>query len=403
LRHLASFIKVFLTYENESNNWVFFDDLKVSYTPGNIIQQNDYYPFGLAMSTSWTRETAVNNNYLYNAGSELNDNTQWYEMFFRGYDPALGRMLQIDPVASKYSSLTPYNYAFNDPVFFNDPLGDEGYSSYDYWSNYARGGGSLVVYGDRGDIMDPGGRRGNAGGLINPGFNAATWALISGAWNATPAGADGHFEYRNGQLLDWTIAGQGWYATKNELFGGGFGSWQEAASYVLYNVASAIDKKDGWSHTTTGGYEVFRNQIAQKMGVNLPQIILPEIIIDGTLWDIGHSGAQFAMGAAGMVSTAYTLQGRPMYTGSNEWKSMKNTANRFGRRLGVGSAAFAGIDMIVNGPSANNTITAAMGLITLVPGGQFVAGGYFIVDLIWTVTNDGKSIGQSLDEYLKNR
>jgi RHS repeat-associated protein len=138
LRHLASFIKVFLTYENESNNWVFFDDLKVSYTPGNIIQQNDYYPFGLAMSTSWTRETAVNNNYLYNAGSELNDNTQWYEMFFRGYDPALGRMLQIDPVASKYSSVSPYNYAFNDPVGLNDPSGADPYNS-----NYYNGTGPL--------------------------------------------------------------------------------------------------------------------------------------------------------------------------------------------------------------------------------------------------------------------
>jgi hypothetical protein len=28
------YLFVYLTYENESNNWVFFDDLKVSYTPG---------------------------------------------------------------------------------------------------------------------------------------------------------------------------------------------------------------------------------------------------------------------------------------------------------------------------------------------------------------------------------
>jgi RHS repeat-associated protein len=117
------YLFVYLTYENESNNWVFFDDLKVSYTPGNIIQQNDYYPFGLAMSTSWTRETAVNNNYLYNAGSELNDNTQWYEMFFRGYDPALGRFMQIDPLANVTASLTPYHYGANDPVYWNDPTG----------------------------------------------------------------------------------------------------------------------------------------------------------------------------------------------------------------------------------------------------------------------------------------
>jgi RHS repeat-associated protein len=116
---------------------VYFDELKISHVKSRVVQQADYYPFGLAMSTSWTRETAVSNNYLYNAGSELNDNTQWYEMFFRGYDPALGRMLQIDPVASKYASVSPYNYSFNDPVALNDPSGADPYDPNHY---YHRGG-----------------------------------------------------------------------------------------------------------------------------------------------------------------------------------------------------------------------------------------------------------------------
>ncbi len=38
---------------------------------------------------------------------------------------ALVRMTAIDPMAIKYSSLTPYNYSFNDPIAFNDPLGDD--------------------------------------------------------------------------------------------------------------------------------------------------------------------------------------------------------------------------------------------------------------------------------------
>jgi RHS repeat-associated protein len=63
------------------------------------------------------------NNYLYNSGSELNTTTNNYEMFFREYDPALGRMNAVDPMASKYASLTPYNYAFSNPVAFNDPSG----------------------------------------------------------------------------------------------------------------------------------------------------------------------------------------------------------------------------------------------------------------------------------------
>ena len=47
----------------------------------------------------------------------------WYEMFYRGYDPALGRMLQVDPYASSFASQTPYNYALNSPGVINDPSG----------------------------------------------------------------------------------------------------------------------------------------------------------------------------------------------------------------------------------------------------------------------------------------
>ena len=132
----AGFIFVYLSYENESNNYVQFDDFKVTYTKSNILQYNEYYPFGLQTSNSWTREDA-SNNFLYNGGSELNDNSGWYETFFRGYDASLGRFMQalpaearfgrrrVDPLAGKYASLSPYNYAFNSPVLFNDPMGDD--------------------------------------------------------------------------------------------------------------------------------------------------------------------------------------------------------------------------------------------------------------------------------------
>src|SRR5690606_525767 len=94
-----------------------------THTPTNVIQYNEYYPFGLQTSNSWTREGNVN-DYLYNAGSELNGNSGWYETFFRGYDPALGRFMQVDPMASVLPSYSPYNFGLNDPVYYNDPMGD---------------------------------------------------------------------------------------------------------------------------------------------------------------------------------------------------------------------------------------------------------------------------------------
>jgi RHS repeat-associated protein len=63
------------------------------------------------------------NNYLYNSASEFNSSAGWYETAARGYDPVLGRMNGVDPMAGKFSSLTPYNYAFNMPNMVNDPSG----------------------------------------------------------------------------------------------------------------------------------------------------------------------------------------------------------------------------------------------------------------------------------------
>ncbi len=117
------FVYAYLT--NESNAEVYFDDFEVTIKESLVVQSNDYYPFGLQHSTSWTRPTDLKNNFLYNAGSELNEKTKNYEMFYRDYDAALGRMTAIDPMAIKYASLSPYNYAFNDPVALNDPMGDD--------------------------------------------------------------------------------------------------------------------------------------------------------------------------------------------------------------------------------------------------------------------------------------
>ncbi len=129
-------------------------NIRLSYSDANrdnlithdeILEENNFYPFGLKHTVYNTNERQyINNdqinelililfprftgdgryNYKYN-GKEYQDELglNMYDYGARNYDPSIGRWMNIDPLTDVLSNLSPYNYVKNNPVKFIDPNG----------------------------------------------------------------------------------------------------------------------------------------------------------------------------------------------------------------------------------------------------------------------------------------
>jgi RHS repeat-associated protein len=112
-----------------------------------VLEENHYYPFGLKHENynvtkkkmKWESELiggeemelkrvrqVPNSGYQYKYnGKEWQDelSLNWYDYHARNYDPAIGRWMNIDPLAENSRRWSPYNYCYNNPMIFVDPDG----------------------------------------------------------------------------------------------------------------------------------------------------------------------------------------------------------------------------------------------------------------------------------------
>jgi RHS repeat-associated protein len=137
-----------VSLKNSSDLPVLFDNLELTLygtTEAMIVQENHYEPLGMTLKgLDYVLEERQKNRFLYN-GKELDESLdlQLYDYHARQVDPQLGRMHGVDPMAEKFASVSPFNYALNNPIIIIDPTGMEAKSTQEMlqeaWDNTKEG------------------------------------------------------------------------------------------------------------------------------------------------------------------------------------------------------------------------------------------------------------------------
>ncbi|MCL9768863.1 RHS repeat-associated core domain-containing protein [Flavobacterium sp. HXWNR69] len=215
--------------------------------PLTILEENHYYPFGLKHSNYNTNqyefiEVENGNDYYINItqlpaggvssykykynGKEYQDELglNFYDYGARNYDPALGRWMNIDPLAEEGRRWSPYNYAMDNPVYFVDPDGMLSQSFIDEMWNKSGDGETKWTNNGNGSFSNSNGESISSGEHDSAGSNSDSDTGINSA-NQDPPKAKKVLEAKK------TILGKLWATLEPR-------EWEDPETGLVYQVAA---------------------------------------------------------------------------------------------------------------------------------------------------------------------
>jgi RHS repeat-associated protein len=140
----VAFVK--FTLVNPNTFPIFIDNWKIEEKGKVVIQENHYDPYGFELY-GLDKKGNPEHDYQYNGKEHLTElGLEWDDYGARTRDRQLNIWWQVDPLAEKYYSISPYVYVVNNPILHTDPDGRSVDGEYELDAN-----GNFQKVSDKGD------------------------------------------------------------------------------------------------------------------------------------------------------------------------------------------------------------------------------------------------------------